>query len=456
MSPSATQFDVIVIGGGTAAVSAASRAGSSGLRTALVNPMPERRNLAADLEILRNCVQSARVIDLIRRAKDFGVSVGKVRAGWKSIRNRAGVDTADRIKQTEVRLHKSKVAVYQGNIRIENPRQVTVTTSKGAEVLPTRNLIIAAGTVQLPVPGFSTDGSGVVGIRQALNFEEIPQRLVVLGGDAAGVEIACLFNALGAKVTVVVSRERVLPDEDHEIAAGMSQCLAKQGIDLMEGAKLTAVKPTDGVFRYTVKSRNRTTELEAETAVWTRGVVADTDGLGLEAAGVKTENGNIVVNKYQRTAVEGIWAIGECTGQVPTTIAEHQARCAVDSVANRPHPGVDPDNLPRCVFGIPQVAALGLTEQQAKEQGHKIQVGKAPLTYWSQDGFVKFVVGRQYGEVLGVHMLGDSVCDLIGEVVLGRMLEVSVREFAEVVRAGGTPAASIGAAAADALGEELE
>jgi len=439
-------YDVVVIGAGPGGYVAAIRAAQLGKRTAIV----EREHLGGvclnwgcipTKALLRN----AEVINLLKRGRDFGFSVENVQVDYSAAVKRSRQVSGRLVKGVGSLMKKNKIDVYEAEGRLVAPNRVAI-GSEG-EVLEASNIILATGATSRSVPSLKIDGERIITSRHALARTECPESIIIVGAGAIGVEFAHVFSSYGAKVTVVEMLPRVLPLEDEEVSTTLQRSLKRSKIDVLTSTRTeSAVADDDGV---TVTVKNLETEeekiLTADAVLVAIGVRPNSQGLGLEDAGVEvTRHGFVPVDGFMCTNVPGVYAVGDLTGKLLLAhVASAQGIVAAEHISGHAtQPIEDYAGMPRCTYCHPQVASLGLTEAQAKEQGHELKVGKFPfmangkaLGLAEREGFVKILADAGSGEILGAHMIGPEVTELLPEIALARTLEATAEEIARTVHA---------------------
>ena len=435
-------FDVIVIGAGPGGYVAAIRSAQLGKKVAIV----EREHLGG-ICLNWGCIptkallRSAEVFHLMHRAKDFGLSVEKPGFDLDAVVKRSRKVAGQLTSGIGHLMKKNKITVVMGEAKIPAPGKVAVKTDKGSEELTAPEIILATGARARQLPGLEADGDLVWTYKDALQPKRMPKNLLVIGSGAIGIEFASFFNTLGAKTTVVEVLDRVLPVEDEEISAFAKKAFEKQGMTIR--AKTTVKKLDRGKGKVTahLESGGKTETAEFDTVISAVGIVGNTEGLGLEELGVKVERAHVVTDEYGRTGVKGLWAIGDVAG-APWLAhkASHEGVVVAELIAGKhPHP-VTPAAIAGCTYCHPQVASVGLSEAKAKEAGHKVKVGRFPfigngkaIALGEPEGLVKTVFDAQTGELLGAHMIGAEVTELIQGYVVGRRLETTEEELMHTV-----------------------
>ncbi len=452
-------FDLILIGGGPGGYVAAIRAAQLGQRVALV----ERDNLGG-ICLNWGCIptkallKNASVVETIRHANDFGIQVEKFSADFGKAIDRSRVVSNRLVKGVEFLMKKNKIEVVKGEAALTARDRVEI--KPDGRALTAKNIIIATGARPISIPGLPIDGKDVITSREALALRELPSPIIIVGAGPIGMEFAYLYRAYGADVTVVEMLPHLLPREDAEVSAVVEKEMQKFGIKFRVNTKVESAQKIGDQVRLKVSSEGKTEEIDAQKVLVAISVKPNSENLGLEALGVKMTRGAIDVNDQMQTSVPGIYAIGDVTMKLPLAhVASAQGVIAAEAIAGKEPRALDLNNVPRCTYCTPQVASLGLTEAQAKEAGHEVRVGKfqfrangKALGINEYEGFVKLVVDKQYGEILGAHLVGPEVTDLTGELSLAKSMELTPEELAHAVHAHPTLTEVIAEAALDSMG----
>jgi dihydrolipoamide dehydrogenase len=440
-----SSFDVVVIGAGPGGYVAAIRAAQLGLKTAVV----EREHLGG-ICLNWGCIptkamlRSAEVYHLMERAKDFGLKADGIGYDLDAVVKRSRKIAGQLNSGVGHLLKKNKVAVHMGEATIPAPGKVAVKEAKGdkPQELTAKNIIIATGARARELPGMEADGKRVWTYKHALQPPHMPKKLLVIGSGAIGIEFASFFNTLGCQTTVVEVLERILPVEDEEIGAFARKQFEKQGMKIMAKAMVKKLDRADGKVTAQIEANGKVEALEFDTVISAVGIVGNTEGLGLEKLGIKVEKTHIATDGFSRTGVEGIFAIGDVAG-APWLAhkASHEGVIVAELIAgkNDVHP-LDPGSIAGCTYCQPQIASVGLTEARAKEAGRKIRVGRFPfigngkaIALGEPEGMIKTVFDEGTGELLGAHMVGAEVTELIQGYLVGRTLETTEAELIETV-----------------------
>jgi len=436
-------FDVVVIGAGPGGYVAAIRAAQLGQKVAIV----ERENLGG-ICLNWGCIptkallRSAEVFHLMHRAKEFGLKVEGASYDLDAVVARSRGVAKQLSGGIGHLMKKNKITVFMGTAMLPKPGLVSVKTDKGTEDLAAKAIILATGARARELPGLEADGDLVWTYRHALQPKRMPKRLLVIGSGAIGIEFASFFNTLGADVTVCEVMDRVLPVEDAEISAFAKKQFVKQGMKILEKTTVKKLdrKPGVGVTAH-LEDEKGTVTAEFDTVISAVGIVGNVENLGLEALGVKIDRTHVVTDEFCRTGVAGLYAIGDIAG-APWLAhkASHEGVMVAELIAGgHPHP-IKPGSIAGCTYCHPQVASVGMTEARAKEAGYTVKVGRFPfigngkaIALGESEGMVKTVFDAKTGELLGAHMVGAEVTELIQGYVVGRALETTEEDLMNTV-----------------------
>ncbi|MGE8131975.1 dihydrolipoyl dehydrogenase [Novosphingobium subterraneum] len=449
----ADQYDVIVLGSGPGGYVAAIRCAQLGLKTAIV----ERENLGG-ICLNWGCIptkallRSAEVLNHMKHAAAYGLAADNIRADLDAVVKRSrGV--AKQLNQGVTHLmKKNKITVHMGNGVLKSATSVEVTGGVdgkgGTETISAKHVIVATGARARDLPFAKADGERVWTYRHAMTPKQMPTKLLVIGSGAIGIEFASFYNDMGAEVTVVEMMDRVVPVEDADVSAFLEKSLTKQGMKIMTGAGVESLAVSASGVKAKIKGKDgKVAEADYSHVIVAVGIVPNTENIGLEALGVKAERGIIAIDGYGRTNVKGLWAIGDVTpGPWLAHKASHEGVIAAEAIAAElgnkdvhPHP-MDRANIPGCTYCHPQIASVGLTEAKAKEAGYELKVGTFPfigngkaIALGEPEGFVKTVFDAKTGELLGAHMIGAEVTEMIQGYVVGKTLETTEAELMHTV-----------------------
>lgn len=443
----AENFDVVVIGAGPAGYVAAIRAAQLGQKTAIVD---KRWLGGVCLNVgcipSKSLLKNAEVAHILReRAKDFGFSFENLKLDY-SVAVKRSRQNSDRLtKGVGFLMRKNNIAVFMGEAKFKNKETITVTDKDGkVSELSARNFIVATGASPMVPAGWKVDGEKVLTYLEAILQEKLPQSVIIIGSGAIGVEFATVWNSYGVEVTIVEMLPRLVPLEDEEISKELEKEFKKRGIKALTGHKVESVEATASGVKVTVSANGQQTALEAEQALVAIGFRPNSKGLGLEEIGVKiNERGFVEINEKMQTSVPNIYAIGDVTGKLMLAhVGSAMGIVAAENIAGVETVTLDYEMMPRATYCQPQIASFGLTEAQAKERGYTVKIGRFPfqangkaLGLGDYAGFVKLVVDEKYGEILGAHMIGPEVTELLPELTLAHMMELTPHEIARNVHA---------------------
>jgi dihydrolipoamide dehydrogenase len=435
-------FDMIVIGAGPGGYVAAIRGAQLGLRVAIV----EREHLGG-ICLNWGCIptkamlRSAEVFHLMRRAKEFGLEAKSIGYDLDAVVKRSRGIAKQLNSGVGHLLRKNKVTVIMGDAKIPAKGKVQVRTESGTQDLETKNIILATGARARELPGLEADGDLVWNYKHALVPPRMPKKLLVVGSGAIGIEFASFYNTLGADTTVIEVMDRILPVEDAEISEFARKQFESQGMTIREAAMVKQLDRGAGKVTAHIEAGGEMSSEEFDTVISAVGIVGNTEGLGLEALGVKVERTHVVTDSYGRSGVEGVYAIGDLAG-APWLAhkASHEGVMVAELIAGGLPHAVAPESIAGCTYCQPQVASVGLTEAQAKEQGFDIKVGRFPfigngkaIALGESEGLVKTVFDAKTGALLGAHMVGAEVTELIQGYVVGRQLETTEQDLMQAV-----------------------
>ncbi|MPQ93507.1 dihydrolipoamide dehydrogenase [Thioclava sp. ES.031] len=435
-------YDMIVIGAGPGGYVSAIRGAQLGLKVAIV----EREHLGG-ICLNWGCIptkallRSAEVFHLMERAKDFGLSAEKFGYDLDAVVKRSRGVAKQLASGVGHLLKKNKVDVVMGTAKLAGKGKVSVKTDKGSEELTAKNIVLATGARARNLPGLEADGKRVWSYKHALNPPHEPKKLLVIGSGAIGIEFASFFNTLGAETTVVEVMDRVLPVEDEEISKFAKKQFEKQGMTIREKTTVTKLDRKADKVIATLDKGGKTETLEVDTVISAVGIVGNVEDLGLEEAGVKVDRTHVVTDEYCRTGVDGLYAIGDIAG-APWLAhkASHEGVMVAELIAGKHAHPVKPGSIAGCTYCQPQVASVGMTEAKAKEAGYDIKVGRFPfigngkaIALGESEGLVKTVFDAKTGELLGAHMVGAEVTELIQGYVVGRQLETTEEDLMNTV-----------------------
>ena len=459
-------YDLIVLGSGPGGYPAAIRASQLGKKVAII----ERESLGG-ICLNWGCIptkallKSAQVFEYAKHAADYGIEINDPKYNFPNIIKRSrGI--ADKMnKGVQFLMKKNKIDVIMGTGKLIANNKLEVTSGDGAkQTLEAKNIIIATGARARELPALKLDGKKVVGYRDAMNLPTQPKSMVIVGSGAIGTEFAYFYNSLGTKVTIVEFLPRIVPVEDEDISKELEKAFKKQGMTIMVNSEVTKVDTSGEGIKATVKTQDGEQVLEADLLLSAVGIAANIENIGLEELGIKTEKGRILVDGNQQTNVPGIYAIGDCTPhQALAHKASKEGINAAEHLCGKKTEPIDYNNVPGCTYCTPEIASVGYTEKAAKDAGYELKIGKFPFAASGKataagdtTGFVKIIYDAKYGELLGCHMIGYNVTEVIAEVVVARKLETTAHEILNAIHPHPTISEAVKEATAVAYGEATD
>ncbi len=460
------KYDLIVLGSGPGGYVAAIRASQLGMKVGVVEKA-ELGGVCLNWGCIptKALLKSAQVFSYLQHAKDYGISVSESpEADLKAMVKRSREVAAGMSKGIKFLFKKNKIDHIEGFGRVKPGKKVVVSGDAGKDkTLEAEHIIIATGARSRQLDNLSQDGKKIIGYREAMVLEKQPESMVVVGSGAIGTEFAYFYNAIGTKVTLVEYMPELVPLEDEEVSKQLGRSFKKAGIKVMTGSSVESVSTKGKKCRVKVKSKNKEEEIEADIVLSAVGISPNIEDTGLEDTGIKTEKGRIKVDEYYRTNVEGVYAIGDVVaGPALAHVASAEGIICVENIAGEKPEPLDYNNIPACTYSSPEVASVGYTEKAAKEAGYELKTGKFPFSAsgkasaaGEKDGFVKLIFDARYGELLGAHMIGANVTEMIAEIVVARKLETTGHEIIKSVHPHPTMSEAIMEAAAAAYGEVI-
>ena len=435
-------FDLIVLGAGPGGYVAAIRASQLGLNVAVV----EREHLGG-ICLNWGCIptkamlRSAEVYHLAERAKEFGLSAEKISFDLNKIVERSRKISGQLNQGVGHLLKKNKVTVFSGEAKLLDRSNVSINSDGKYEKITAKNIVLATGARARELPGMEADGDLVWTYKHALTPSRMPKKLLVIGSGAIGVEFASFYNTFGANTTIVEVLDRILPVEDEDVSSLAAEQFAKQGMTIKTAAKVQKLEKKKNQVVASIDCNGVTEVLEFDTVISAVGIIGNIEGLGLEEAGVETKANHVVTDEYCETTASGIYAIGDLTG-APWLAhkASHEGVLVAEKIAGQSVKPINPIAIPGCTYSYPQIASVGLTEAQAQKAGYKINVGKFPfigngkaIALGEKEGFIKTIFDTSSGELLGAHMIGAEVTELIQGYVIGQALETTEDDLIHAV-----------------------
>lgn len=459
-------YDIIVIGSGPGGYVAAIRAAQLGFKTAVV----ERENLGG-ICLNWGCIptkaliKSAHVYEEINHAEEFGLNKTETSFDFTNVVKRSrGV--ADKMnKGVGFLMKKNKIDVINGNAKVKPGKKIEVTDKNGKKTeYSASHIIIATGARSRVLPNLPQDGKKVIGYREALTLPTMPKSMIVVGSGAIGIEFAYFYATMGAKVTVVEFLPNIVPVEDEEVSKHVEKSIKKHGIDVMVNSSVERVDTTGNGVKAFVKTPKGEVTLEADIILSAVGITANIENIGLEEVGIVTDKGRILVDNFYKTNIPGYYAIGDVIpGPALAHVASAEGILCVEKIKGLNVEPIDYGNIPGCTYCSPEIASVGMTEKKAKEAGYEIKVGKFPFVASGKatangdtDGFIKVIYDAKYGELLGCHMVGNGVTDMIAEAVAVRRLEATSHEILTTIHPHPTISEAFKGATEAAYGEAID
>ncbi|CEG27781.1 dihydrolipoyl dehydrogenase [Bacillus sp. B-jedd] len=470
----AQEYDLVILGGGTGGYVAAIRASQLGLKTAIV----EKGKLGGTC-LHNGCIpskallRSAEVYATAKKAEKFGIYASDVTFDFAKVQERKDAIVSQLHKGVQHLMKQGKIDVYEGTGRILGPSifspmpgtiSVEMNNGEENEMLIPKNVIVATGSRPRSLPGLEIDGEVVLSSDEALKLQALPSSIIIVGGGVIGIEWASMLSDFGVEVTVLEYAPKIIPTEDHEISKEMQRLMKKRGVKIVTGAKvLPETLSIDEGASISAEVKGTVKEYKAEKILVSVGRQANTEGIGLDNTEIEVQKGFIAVNEYFQTKESHIYAIGDCIGGLQLAhVASHEGITAVEHIAGKDPQPIDYTLVSKCIYSSPEAASVGLTEEEAKEKGFKVKTGKfsfraigKALVYGESDGFVKIIADEETDDLLGVHMIGPHVTDMISEAGLAKVLDATPWEIAHTIHPHPTLSEAIGEAALAVDGRAL-
>ena len=457
-------YDLIVLGSGPGGYVAAIRGSQLGLKTAII----EKESLGG-VCLNWGCIptkallKSAQVFEYLKKADQYGLSANKIDKDFSSVVKRSRSVADGMSKGVNFLMKKNKIDVINGFGKILPEKKVSVEDEGKEKIYSATNIIIATGARSREINSIKQDGKKIIGYREAMVLPKQPKKIIIVGSGAIGVEFAYFYNSMGTEVTVVEYLDRILPVEDKDISNQLAKSFKKSGINLMTSSEVISSETKGKGVRLQVKSSGQISELEADIVISAVGIKSNIENIGLEETGIAVDNDKILVDEFYKTNIPGYYAIGDIiSGQALAHVASAEGILCVEKIAGHDVEALDYKNIPGCTYCSPEVASVGYTEEEAKDKGYSIKVGKFPFSASGKaqasgkpEGFIKVIFDEKYGEWLGCHMIGDGVTDMIAEAVLGRKLETTGKEILKTVHPHPTMSEALMESVADAYDEVI-
>ena len=436
-------YDIIILGSGPGGYVTAIRASQLGFKTAIV----EKESLGGvclnwGCIPTKALIKSAQVFDYLKHAEDYGLSIKEYDKDFNAVVNRSRNVASGMSKGVNFLMKKNKIDVIEGYGKINTGKKVSVEKKNGETIdIQGNHIIIATGAKSRELPSLPQDGKRIIGYRQAMTLKTQPKKIIIVGSGAIGIEFAYFYNAMGSEVTIIEYLDRIVPVEDEEISKALEVNFKKNGIKILTSSELIKAETNGNLVNAIIKSEKEEQVLKADVILSAVGIKSNIENIGLEDVGIVTDNDKVLVDDFYQTNIPNHYAIGDITkGQALAHVASAEGILCVEKIAGINVEPLDYGNIPGCTYSYPEIASVGLTETQAKDQGFEIKVGKFPFSAsgkaqasGSSEGFVKVIFDAKYGEWLGCHMIGAGVTDMIAEAVLARKLETTGHEVLKTV-----------------------
>ncbi len=458
-------YDLIIVGSGPGGYVAAIRASQLGMKTAVVE-RAELGGICLNWGCIptKSLLKSAQVLDYINHAQEYGIEVENIKPDFKKIIARSREVAAGMSKGIQFLFKKNKVEHIQGFGKLIDNKTVEVTDKDGNKKSHSaQNIILATGARSKQLPNLKQDGKKIIGYREALTLSQLPKSMIVVGSGAIGTELAYFYKSMGTDVTIVEFLPNMVPNEDEEVSKTLARNFKKKKIKVMLNSSVENVDTSGDLCKVSIKTKKGEEIHEAEIVLSAVGVTPNIENIGIEELGIEKDKDKIKVDEFYRTNVEGIYAIGDIVhGPALAHVASAEGIICVENIAGLKPETLDYKNIPGCAYTTPEVASVGMTEKQALEAGYDIKIGKFPYTAsgkasaaGARDGFVKLIFDAKYGELLGGHLIGANVTEMIGELVVARKLEVTGHALIKAIHPHPTMSEAIMEAAAAAYDEVI-
>ena len=459
-------YDLIIIGSGPGGYVAAIRASQLKMKVAVIEKA-EPGGICLNWGCIptKSLLKSAQVFEYLNHASDYGISVGgEVKADFSAMIARSRRVADGMSKGIQFLFKKNNITHIRGFGRLSGKNTVEIEDAEGKKTkLMAENIILATGARSKELPNLRQDGKKIIGYREAMTLPKQPASMVVVGSGAIGSEFANFYQTIGTEVTLVEFLPRLVPNEDEEVSKQLERSFKKLKMKIMTGSSVESVDTSKEKCSVTIKTPKGTEITEADIVLSAVGVTTNLEGIGLEKTGIKTDKEKVIVDEYYLTSVPGVYAIGDIVhGPALAHVASAEGIICVEKMAGMDVEPLDYNNIPACTYTNPEIASCGFTEAAAREAGYEVKVGKFPFTAsgkasasGSKDGFVKLVFDAAYGELLGAHMIGANVTEMISEIVVARKLETTAHEIIKAIHPHPTMSEAIMEAAAAAYGEVI-
>tara|TARA_Y100000748_G_scaffold180037_1_gene150801 strand:+ start:48 stop:1436 length:1389 start_codon:yes stop_codon:yes gene_type:complete len=458
------KYNLIILGSGPGGYVAAIRASQLGINTAII----EKESLGG-ICLNWGCIptkallKSAQVFNYLKKASDYGLKINGYEKDFKSIIDRSRNISNSMSEGVKFLMKKNKIDIIEGHGKILNGKKIEVENKKKKTIVEADNIIIATGARSRELKTIPQDHEKIIGYRQAMSLKSQPKKMIIIGSGAIGIEFAYFYNAIGSDVTIIEYEKNIIPLEDEDISKQLERNFKKNGIKIFTNSEVISVNKNTKTVSAKFKTENKEEVLSADIIISATGIKSNIENIGLEEIGIAVDNDKILVNDFYETNIPGHYAIGDITkGPALAHVASAEGILCVEKIAGHNVQKLDYDNIPGCTYCSPEVASVGMTEKQAKENGYDILIGKFPFSAsgkakasGNSEGFIKVIFDKKYGEWLGCHMIGEGVTDMIAEAVLGRKLETTGYEILKTVHPHPTMSEAVMEAVAHAYGEVI-
>ncbi|MDF1549350.1 MAG: dihydrolipoyl dehydrogenase [Bacteroidales bacterium] len=458
-------YDIIVIGSGPGGYVAAIRASQLGMKTAVVEKA-ELGGICLNWGCIptKSLLKSAQVLEYMQHSEDYGIKAEGVSADFAKVIERSRSVADGMSKGIQFLFKKNKIEHLQGFGKLTAKNTIEVKNDAGeSKTYTAKHIILATGARSRQLPNLQQDGKKIIGYREALTLPKLPKSMIVVGSGAIGTEFAYFYSTMGTDVTIVEFLPNLVPLEDEEVSKTLARSFKKKKVKVMLDSSVESVDASGKLCKVSIKTKKGVEEHEAEIVLSAVGISPNLEGIGIEELGIELDKGKVKVDDFYRTNVEGVYAIGDIVhGPALAHVASAEGITCVEKIAGHHPQPVNYENIPGCTYTVPEVASVGLTEKQAIEKGYEIKVGKFPFTAsgkasaaGAKDGFVKLIFDAKYGELLGGHMIGANVTEMIAELVVAKKLETTGMELIKSIHPHPTMSEAIMEAAAAAYDEVI-
>ncbi len=460
------KYDLIVIGSGPGGYVAAIRASQLGMKTAVVEKA-ETGGVCLNWGCIptKALIKSAQVYNYMQHAEDYGISAeGEIKPDFPKIVERSRNVAGKMSKGIQFLFKKNKITIHNGFGKLAGKGKVEVTKEDDEkETLEAKHIILATGARSKELPDVKQDGKHIIGYREAMTLDKQPESMIIVGSGAIGSEFAYIYNSLGTKVTLVEFLPELVPNEDKEVSKQLARSFKKAGIKVMTKSSVKEVEVKNKKCQVKIETKKGNEEHEADIVLSAVGVTPNLKNIGIEELGIELDKDKVKVDEFYRTNVEGVYAIGDIVhGPALAHVASAEGIACVEKIAGEDVDPIDYNNIPGAVYSIPEIGSVGMTEEQAKEAGYEVKVGKFPFSAsgkasaaGNNDGFIKLVFDEKLGEILGAHFIGDNVTEMIAEIVVAKKLEATGKELIKSIHPHPSMSEAIMEAAAAAYDEVI-